>query len=184
MGKDQLAVLGGLGLQHPGAPRRSTPADEAVAHHPLSILARATSVRLDDPLREHERVVMVEVVNVAGREAARALDRWLSQSLSECRGSRSAWDLEATTAELRIKLDQFEVVLSETAERLMALVPGLIDEMPGVVSLSASASKRREGLNEVAVASRLLNAIESRPRRKQEQPESTPASNRRSDMGD
>ena len=70
MGEDQLAVLGGLGLERPSVPRLSTPVDEAVPHHPLSILAFATSVRLDDPLREHERVVMVEVVNVAGREAA------------------------------------------------------------------------------------------------------------------
>jgi hypothetical protein len=169
VGKDQLAVLGGLGLQHPRAPRTSAslPADQAVPHHPLSTLALATSVRLDDPLQEHERVVMVEVAIVAGREAARALDRWLSQSLTECRGSRSAWDLEATTTELRFKLDQFDVILRETADRLIRLIPGLVDEMPGLVSLSASTAKRRRNLNEVAAASKLLNAIEARSKSEQ-----------------
>ena len=128
--------------------------------HPLMILGLATSVRLDDPRREHERVVMLEVALVAGREAARALDRWLSQALTKYRGSRSSWDLEATTTELRMKLDQFEVILRDSAERLIALIPELLAETSGCVSLSAPESRRRRRLEEIAAVSRLFDAIQ------------------------
>ena len=104
-------------------------------------------------------MVMLEVAIMAGREAARTLDRWLSQSLAEYRGSRTAWDLTATTADLRLELDQFEKLLRETADRLSALIPGLVDAMPG--SAPSSASSRRRVLDEVAAVSGLLHAIES-----------------------
>jgi hypothetical protein len=164
MGKDQLAVL--RGAPEPRSPRPTntpiaTVSDEwSPAPHPLSILALASSIRLDDARQEHERVVLVQVGIMAGREAARVLDRWLSQSLAEYRGSRSRWDLEATTAELRVKLDQFEEILRDNAERLMALIPGLVSGIPGVVSLSASRPRRRRALDEVAAVSGLADAIE------------------------
>ena len=165
MRKDQLAVLRGR-----PATRNAPPADtltstrrgaESLSPHPLSIVALASSIRLDDPRNEHERVVMLEVAILAGREAARELDRWLSQTLAEYRGSRTAWDLEATTADLRLKLDQFDEILRDTADRLIALVPGLIDGMPGFASLSPSKPRRRQVLDEVAAVSRLLDAIEA-----------------------
>ena len=111
MSTDQLAVS----RRGPGS-RNSNPTDTPVATrladkslppHPLSIVALAASIRLDDPRQEHERVVMLEIAIIAGREAARTLDRWLSQSLAEYRGSRSAWDLEATTEELRVESHVF-----------------------------------------------------------------------------
>ena len=135
--------------------------DESLRPHPLAILALASSIRLDDPRQEHERVVMLEIAIIAGREAGRALDRWLSQSLAEYRGSRTAWDLEATTAELRLKLDQFDEIVRDTADRLIALIPGLVNRMSGFVS-SAARPRRRPGLDEVAAASSLLEAIEPR----------------------
>ena len=107
-------------------------------------------------------MVMLEVAIIAGREAARALDRWLSQSLAEYRGSRTTWDLTATTADLRLELDQFETILRETADRLTALIPGLVDAMPGSASSSASRSSQRRVLDEVAAVSGLLRAIEPR----------------------
>jgi hypothetical protein len=67
------------------------------------------------------------VAIMAGRDVARVHDRWLSQSLAEYRGSRSAWDLEATTVELRLKLDQYDQTLRETADRLIALIPSLVE---------------------------------------------------------
>ena len=162
MGKDQLAVFRG----HPGPrdPRQTdTPSSTSWADesrpHPLAILALASSIRLDDPREEHERAVMLEIAIMAGRDAARALDRWLSQSLAEYRGSRSTWDLEATTAELRVKLDQFDEILRDTARRLIALIPGLIGGAPGIVSRSTS-GLRRSRMDEVTAMSRLLHAIE------------------------
>lgn len=165
MGKDQFAVFRGRPGERNPLPT-NTPAptrldDESPPRHPLSILALAASIRLDDPRQEHERVVMLEVAIMAGREAARALDRWLSQSLAEYRGSRTTWDLAATTADLRLELDQFEKILRETTDRLTALVPGLLDVMPEFAPSSASRSSRRRVLDEVAAVSGLLHAIES-----------------------
>jgi len=163
MAKDHLAVLRRpptSGIAH-GSTAVATPRlEKTVRPHPLTILGLATSVRLDDPRAEHERVVMLEIAIVVGREATRALDRWMSRALTEYRGSRSAWDLEATTAELRIKLDEFDRVLRETADRLVALIPGLVCEAPGPVSLSAGATRGRRCLDEVAAVSTLFEAIE------------------------
>jgi hypothetical protein len=162
MGQDQRAVL------REAAPRSTRPTDtpisiraddDHVLPHALSILALASSIRLDDPRQERERVVYLEVAIMAGRDAARTLDRWLLQSLAEYRGSRSKWDLEATTAELRVKLDQFDAILRDTADRLIALIPGLIGGIPKVVSLSASGARRRRVLDEVAAVSGLVAAI-------------------------
>jgi hypothetical protein len=105
---------------------------------------------------------MLEVAIIAGREAARAFDRWLSQALAEYRGSRTAWDLEATTTELRRELDQFEEVLRETADRLTVLIPGLMDAMPELAPFSASKLGRRRVLDEVAAVSGLLDVIDPR----------------------
>ena len=166
MGQEQLAVF--RGRPEPRTPRSPNTTtsprlgDESLPRHPLSILARAASVRLDDPRDEHERVVMLEVAIIAGREAARTLDRWLSQSLAEYRGSRTTWDLTATTAQLRLELDQFEKLLRETAQRLMALIPGLMDAAPGSALPSVSRSHRRCVVDEVAAVSNLLRAIEPR----------------------
>jgi hypothetical protein len=105
---------------------------------------------------------MLEVAIIAGREAARAFDRWLSQALAEYRGSRTTCDLKATTAELRLGLDQFDEILRDTADRLLALIPGLITGMPGLVSMLESRPRRRRVLDEVAAVSGLLTAIEPR----------------------
>ena len=165
MGKDQFAVFRGRpGARNPRPTNAPTPPpldDEPPPRHPLSILALAASIRLDDPRQEHERVVMLEVAIMAGRDASRALDRWLSQSLAEYRGSRTTWDLTATTADLRLELDRFEKILRETADRLTALIPGPVNGMPGSAPSSASRSSRRRVLDEVAAVSGLLHAIES-----------------------
>lgn len=164
MGKDQLAVFRGRPAARDPRPT-DTPTstrldDESLPPHPLSTLAIAASIRLDDPRDERERVVILEVAIMAGRDAARALDRWLSQSIAECRGSRTAWDLEATTAELRLKLDQFDQILRDNADSLIKLIPGLTNRMPGFVGESPSRPSRRRVLDEVAAVSRLLKAIE------------------------
>jgi hypothetical protein len=130
--------------------------------HPLSILAIASGVRLDDPRLEQERVVMLEVAIIAGREAAHALDKWLSQSLAEYRGSRSAWDLETTTDELRVRLDHYDRTLHETADRLMSLIPHLADRQSESVPATPSKRSGRRVLDEVAAASGLFAALDSR----------------------
>jgi hypothetical protein len=155
---------GGIALRSDRPGKVASPgqlADESVTLHPLSILAIASGIRLDDPRLERERVVMLEVAIIAGKEAARALDRWLSQSLAEYRGSRSAWDLEATTLELRIKLDQYDATLRETADHLLALIPALSERTAESVSGSGSKRRGRRVLDEIAAASSLLGAIDA-----------------------
>ena len=168
MSKDQLADSDGRSESRDSHPTDTPPPttrldDESLPLHPLSILALASSIRLDDPRQEHERVVMLEVAIMAGREAARTLDRWLSQSLAEYRGSRTAWDLKATTAELRLQFARFDEILSDTADRLRALVPGLVNGTP-CASTSESRPRRRRFLDEVAAMSGLLTALEPRIR--------------------
>ena len=163
MSKDQLALSRG-GIAARSARPTSVPSngagEEPTNLHPLSILAMASSIRLDDPRLEHERVVMLGVAIVAGREASKALDRWLSQSMAEYRGSRSAWDLEATTAELRSTLDRYDQTLRETAERLIGLIPDLAEKVPGLSPAIVPKRGRRRVLDEIAAASGLLAAIE------------------------
>ena len=166
MGKEQLAVSREWSGSRTPRPANTPPGprltEDSPPPHPLSVLALASSIRLDDPRLEHERVVMLEVAIVAGREAARAFDRWLSQALAEYRGSRTTWDLEATTAELRLARDRFDETLRETADRLITLIPNLMDGVPGFAPSPASRPSRRRGLDEVAAVSGLLGTIEPR----------------------
>ena len=168
MSTDRLAISRGRSGVRDSDPT-DTPAatrldDESLPPHPLSILAVASSIRLDDPRQEHERVVMLEVAIIAGQEAERALDQWLSQTLAEYRGSRTAWDLKATTVELRLEFARFDEILGTTADRLLALIPGLVNGIPGYVSPSESRPRRRRCLDEVAAVSGLLTAIDPRIR--------------------
>ena len=66
--------------------------------------------------------MLIGAVIAAGRDATRILDTWLVQSLTEYRGSHSAWNLEATTTELYRALNRFDGVLREMAARLQALM--------------------------------------------------------------
>jgi hypothetical protein len=161
MSRGQLAVTRGENESHgaqamAGAPNQAHD-DRPV--HPLTVLRMASSLRLEDPRREHERVVMIEVAIVAGREAARTLDRWLSQSLAEYRGSRTSWDLEATTAELRLKLARFDHTLHTTAKRLLALVPELSDEVTALDDVTDAVGDDHLFLGEIAAASGLLRSV-------------------------
>jgi hypothetical protein len=161
MSRGQLAVTRGETGSHgtramSGARNQSN--DDGASVHPLTVLRVASSLRLEDPRREHERVVMIEVAIVAGREAARSLDRWLSQSLAEYRGSRTAWDLEATTTELRLKLARFDHTLHTTAKRLLTLIPELANEATGLRD-STDAGDDHLLLSEIAAASGLLRSV-------------------------
>jgi hypothetical protein len=164
MSRDAFTVSrGGTGPRAaratPSLSRRTD--DQPSRVHPLSVLAIASSTRLDDPRRERERLVLVEVAILAAREMASALERWLSETLAEYRGSHSAWDLEATTAELHVKLDRYEQTFRETADRLVALIPGLVDGIPGL-SPAADLNHRGRLLDEIAATSGLLTVIEPR----------------------
>jgi hypothetical protein len=162
MSRGQLEVTRGENGSHEteamsGA--RNQAHEDQPSVHPLTVLRVASSLRLEDPRREHERVVMIEVAIVAGREAARTLDRWLSQSLAEYRGSRTSWDLEATTAELRLKLARFDHTLHTTAKRLLTLVPELSDEAAALDDVTDAVGDDHLFLGEIAAASGLLRSV-------------------------
>jgi hypothetical protein len=89
----------------------------------LRLLSSAARARLADPRLERERIELVAGALAAGHQASGALADWLSQALSEYRGSHSVWDLEETTARLRLRLAEFDRVLREHAARLQALLP-------------------------------------------------------------
>jgi len=134
--------------------------DQLPPRHALSLLAAASSVRLDDPRLDQERVVLLGAALSAGREAVRALDAWLAQSLVEYRGSRSAWNLEATTARLCRVLDEYETTIRDAAARLGALIPS-IGEGDQAAPLADGRRPGTRVLHEVDAASRLLLAIRS-----------------------
>ena len=136
MPREQLSVMRG------GSPvaRRATrtaavasaaESNDASALHPLAVIALASSLRLDDPRSEDERIALLGTAIDAGREAARALDTWVTQSMAEYRGSRSAWDLQSTSARLRAALSRYDATMRETCERLRVLIPGLAGGTPG-----------------------------------------------------
>jgi hypothetical protein len=101
--------------------------------HPLDILAGSMSLRLEDARLEQERVVLLSVAIEAARDAARALDTWLVQSLAEHRGSRSAWDLPITTSQLRSALGRFDATVGEMAVRMQTLMGRADGGAPGPV---------------------------------------------------
>lgn len=89
----------------------------------LSVLARASSARLADPAQEQERIMLISSALAAGRGASHALHAWLTQLVSEHRGSHSAFDFVTTSDELRAALRHFEQAVQQTAVRLNALIP-------------------------------------------------------------
>jgi hypothetical protein len=163
MGKQQLTVSRSRGdhevrLRTSAEPLAAERADRGADLSPLSVLAAASSVRLDDPRLEQERVVLIGAVIASGRDAARVLDQWLVQSLTEYRGSHSAWNLESTTAELRRTLTHFDGVLRDMAARLQVLIPDVNGASAGVGSV-AVAPKPPRVVHELAVASRILATL-------------------------
>jgi hypothetical protein len=127
--------------------------------HPLSVITAASGVRLDDPLLEQERVVLVGAALVAGRDAARTLDQWLRRSLADYHESQVTQDLACETAQLRLSLDRFDDTLRQMATRLQALIPG--------IGRTALASELHSGvrarslpafMHEVSASSRILLA--------------------------
>jgi hypothetical protein len=156
MGKQQLAV----GLRTSAEPFVAERGSDEEPH-PLSVLAAASSVRLDDPRLEQERVVLIGAVIAAGRDAERVLDTWLKQSLTEYRGSHSTWNLESTTTELRRALAQFDGVLRAMAVRLQALIPGADSASPSFEPAAAARTPPRV-VHELSSASRILATLSRR----------------------
>jgi hypothetical protein len=112
-----------------GASHTSQPSEQSQHFDPFSVLARASSARLADPAQEQERIMLIASALAAGRVASHALDTWLTQLLSEHRGSHSAFDFVTTSDELRAALVHFGQAVQQTAVRLNALIP--IDDRSG-----------------------------------------------------
>ncbi|MEP7343822.1 MAG: hypothetical protein ABI877_01085 [Gemmatimonadaceae bacterium] len=92
-------------------------------HDDFVVLARAIKARHADPMHEHERLLLLGEVLEASRDANRAMHTWISQSLSEYRGSHSAWDLASSSGEFGRVLEQYLGTVRRTAERLRVLSP-------------------------------------------------------------
>ena len=117
---------------HPGvnATEAYTPADPVVApfDYGLRIVAIAASSRVANAELERERLAHVENVLSVARAANAALHMWVTQCLSEYRGSRTAWDLPATSELLGEALAQFEASVHESATRLSEVMPEIVAE--------------------------------------------------------
>jgi hypothetical protein len=86
----------------------------------LSLLATAASSRAADPEREQRRIELLAAALSAAREASEAMHVWVAQLLSEYRGSRTAWDLQATSERLENTLCYFDATVRDTAALLRA----------------------------------------------------------------
>jgi hypothetical protein len=93
----------------------------------LAIIAIASELRLGDPQLEAKRLHLLRTVLDRGQDASEWIQAWVHQLRSEYRGSLSAWDLEKTSAQLRLALERFDATLDEVATQLHALVPDTID---------------------------------------------------------
>lgn len=91
----------------------------------LAVVAIAASARIDDGDGERERLIQVETVLSAARAASAALQLWAAQVLSEYRGSRTTWDVLATTELLGNTLAQLYVSARDASERLSPLLPDI-----------------------------------------------------------
>lgn len=93
----------------------------------LGVLALAASSRISDPELERDRVELLADALSAARAASAALHMWAVQFLSEYRGSRTTWDVHATSELLGRTLTEFDATAREVANRLVAIlrdVPG------------------------------------------------------------
>jgi hypothetical protein len=131
--------------------RPSSDATDRLATQSLAVLAAAAEARFDDPRIELERTVLLAVMLDAGRELERTLNAWLRQTLSEYRGSRSAWDLRGTSAELRLALARFEATVESTAAQLYRLVADAADKPAIDQEMPARAATARRALRERSV---------------------------------
>jgi hypothetical protein len=89
----------------------------------LAIVGRAASARFPDCVLEEQRILLVENALSAARAASAALHVWAGQCLSEYRGSRTTWDLHATTELLAATLAQFQAQACDAAARVVELLP-------------------------------------------------------------
>jgi hypothetical protein len=87
-------------------------------HEDLNLLGFVAAQRFSDPSDEDERVALISAALDAGRTASRAMQMWVSHSLTEYRGSHSRWDVAATTADLSRALDVFVCAVGNAATRL------------------------------------------------------------------
>lgn len=94
----------------------------------LLLLAKACSSRMTNAELEQRRIEVLAAALLAAREASDAMHSWLAQSLSEYRGSRTAWDLQATSERLERALAHFDETVRETAALLRARIPALTEQ--------------------------------------------------------
>jgi hypothetical protein len=90
------------------------------------VLSVAASSRLPDEQQEQERLQLLESALSSARAAAAALHMWAAQCLSEYRGSRTTWNVHATSELLGNTLRQFETTACWTAARLSVVVPNVL----------------------------------------------------------
>jgi hypothetical protein len=92
----------------------------------LIVLSVAASSRLPVEQQEQERMKLLESALSSARAAAAALQMWAAQCLSEYRGSRTTWNVHATSELLGNALREFETTACWTAARLSVVVPNVM----------------------------------------------------------
>jgi hypothetical protein len=88
----------------------------------LAIVALAARTRLPEANLEAQRVHLLAQVLEAGRDASTTLQAWVTQLLSEHRGSLTSWDLSSTGDRMVQALDDFQAVVGASAPALRQLV--------------------------------------------------------------
>jgi hypothetical protein len=121
---EEYGSYGGAGL---AVIRSDSLTSESRRGQALSILTRASSTRIDDPELEQQRIELLAAALSAAREASDALHSWQAQLLSEYRGSRTAWDLQATSERLERALAHFDDTVRDTAVVLRTRMPAIAD---------------------------------------------------------
>ena len=92
----------------------------------LEAIAAAMSARFADAHREGRRIAALGELQISARDLSRLLQAWVSQSLTECRGSHGAWDF-ATTNRLYIEaLADYSATVRRVAAEFRSLAPTVV----------------------------------------------------------
>jgi hypothetical protein len=89
----------------------------------LELVAFFATARLSDPAAEHERVERLDEVHATGRLLVRRLSRLVAHSVTESKGSHTAWHLPTDAAEFFDALAMYADLIRGSAKRIRTQLP-------------------------------------------------------------